>query len=80
MRRLLLLGLLCALVLSSGCAMLNRDNLRAFNLVENELVPEEPAAQIIATPALLTGGFTALCIDQLVLITSQVTAAGHRAG
>jgi hypothetical protein len=67
MRRTLLLVITFTLLLSSGCAVFNRNNTPALNAVEQHLVPTDKTAQLLVAPVIIPLGFAAATIDMVLL-------------
>lgn len=65
MRRSSLFVLL--LLFCSGCAVFNRDNTPALNLVEQHLVPADRTARMVASPLIVPIGLTAATLDMVLL-------------
>ena len=63
MRRSILILVSLSLLLSSGCAVFNRNNTPALNFVEEHLVPRENPARAISYPLTVPIGFTAAAMD-----------------
>jgi hypothetical protein len=67
MKKTLPLVLAAVLLCSSGCAVLNKDNLRAFTWLDRTLVPESKALKVALLPVFIPLGLCALCVDQFIL-------------
>ncbi len=67
MKRAALILVLVSMFAATGCAILERDNLRAFNWVERNMTPESTAMKVMLTPVLVPVGLGALALDQFVL-------------
>jgi hypothetical protein len=67
MRRLPLLLVLLPLLFSGGCAVFNRDNTPALNLVEQHLVPADKTTRMVASPLIVPIGLTAATLDMVLL-------------
>lgn len=65
-RRMLIL-ISVTLQLCSGCAVFNRNNTPALNLVEQHLVPKEQTARLISAPLVVPIGFAAATLDMVLL-------------
>lgn len=66
MRRLPLLLILLSLLFCGGCAVFNRDNTPALNLVEQHLVPTDRTARAISYPLVVPIGLTAATLDMVL--------------
>ena len=67
MRRSIILVSCLTLLLSSGCAVFNRNNTPALNAVEQHLVPKDKTAQLISAPVIIPLGFAAATLDMVLL-------------
>lgn len=67
MRRLPLLLILLTLFFCGGCAVFNRDNTPALNLVEQHLVPADRTARLISSPLIVPIGLAAATLDMVLL-------------
>lgn len=54
------------LLVCSGCAVFNRNNTPALNLVETYLVPKDKAAQALAYPLVVPVGMAAATMDMFI--------------
>jgi len=66
MRRLPLLIILLPLLFCNGCAVFNRDNTPALNLVEAHLVPKDNTSRMISSPLIVPIGLAAATLDMVV--------------
>ena len=67
MRRTLFILVSLQLLLCSGCAVFNRNNTPALNLVEEHLLPKEGAARVLSYPLIVPLGFAAATVDMVLL-------------
>lgn len=67
MRRTSLLFICLPLLLNSGCAVFNRNNTPALNLVEQHLVPADKTVRMISSPLIVPVGLAAATLDMVVL-------------
>jgi hypothetical protein len=67
MNRLFAIFCIAALVVCSGCAVMNRDNTPTLNLVEKKLLPTETPQRYLVYPVLIPVGLGAVAIDALVV-------------
>lgn len=66
MRRTILILVSLTLLFCGGCAIFNRDNTPALNLVERHLVPKEQIARLISAPLVVPIGFAAATLDMVL--------------
>jgi len=66
MRRLPLLLIILTLISCGGCAVFNRDNTPALNLVEQNLVPADRTARMISSPLIVPVGLVAATLDMVL--------------
>lgn len=67
MRRLTLLVILLPLLICGGCAVFNRDNTPALNVVEQHLVPADRTTRMISAPLIIPIGLAAATLDMVLL-------------
>ena len=67
MRRSIILASCLTLLLSSGCAVFNRNNTPALNAVEQHLVPTDKTTQLLVSPVVIPLGFAAATLDMVLL-------------
>lgn len=67
MRRLPLLLILLSLLFCGGCAVFNRDNTPALNLVEQHLVPTDRTVRMISSQLIVPVGLAAATLDMVLL-------------
>jgi hypothetical protein len=66
MRRSPLLLILLPLLFCGGCAVFNRDNTPALNVVEQHLVPTDRTARMISSPLIVPIGLAAATLDMVL--------------
>lgn len=66
MRRSLLFFVLLSFLLCGGCAVFNRDNTPALNVVEQHLVPADRTARMVASPVIVPIGLAAATLDMVL--------------
>lgn len=66
MRKIPAVLIILTLLICNGCAVFNRDNTPALNLVEQYLVPKDKAAQAIAYPLVVPVGMAAATMDMVI--------------
>lgn len=67
MQRALIIVMLSLQLVTSGCAVFNRDNTPALNLVERKLFPEDKTARLAAYPVLIPLSLAAVTLDMVLL-------------
>lgn len=72
MKRLAYTLLMATLLISSGCAVFNRNNTPALNFVEKNLIPKEDPARTISYPELYRLGWWQHQLTCLYFIRSSV--------
>lgn len=66
MLRPIMVVILSSMLFCSGCAVFNRNNTPALNLVEKHLVPADPTARAISAPVVVPLGFVAATADMFL--------------
>jgi len=66
MRHVSLLLIILTLISCGGCAVFNRDNTPALNLVEQHLVPADKTARMISSPLIVPVGLVAATLDMVL--------------
>lgn len=72
MRHLIYICLISSMLLTSGCAIFNRNNTPALNFVERHLVPDENPGRAASYALLIPVGTVAATIDMFILHPASV--------